>query len=292
MKKYKKIDFNMVKNAAVDVGADIIGGFMYSLGVYTFAAASNFTSGGVSGIAIIFNYLFNLPIGVVTLLLNVPLALLAFFKLGKKMVMKTVKTVIIVSLITDLVMPHIPLYTGDPILAAMACGITMGFGIALIFLRGSSTGGSDFLALVLKKRFPHMNVGFIIMMQDVAVILVSILAFKNIDAALYGAISIFINGKIIDTVLYGFESGTVMFIVTDSPKEISAAIADSIDRGSTLIPARGGYTGNEKTVLMVVLRKNQIASVKRIVREFDDTAFVTALEATEILGEGFKPHGN
>lgn len=281
-----------VKTIVLDLAADIVGGLFYSIGVYTFAAANSFTSGGISGLAIIINYLFNLPIGIVTVLLNLPLVVLGILKLGRKMVLKTVKSVVVISLVTDFVVPLIPVYKGNTILAAMACGIAMGAGIAIIFLRGSSTGGTDFLTLTLKKRFPHINVGMLIMSQDVIVIAISTIVFKNIDAALYGAIAIVICSKVIDAIMYGFESGSALFIVTNRPDEIIKDISACIDRSSTIVPVKGGYSGMDKTMLMVVIKKNQLVHVKRIVREYDDTAFVTALEATEIVGEGFKPHGD
>lgn len=286
-----KTNRNILNNILIDLGVDIIGGIFYSAGIYTFAAANDFSSGGVSGIAIVLNHLFPaMPIGVLTILLNIPLAILGFAKLGKVFFAKTVKSLIVLSLITDLVMPLFPVYTGNPLLAALACGLCLGVGMALIFRRGSSTGGTDFLTLTLKKRFPHLNVGYILIIEDAVIITVSALVFGNFDAALYGAIAVYAGSRTIDKILYGFDSGAVLFIVTDHAEAISKEIANVIDRSSTLVPAKGAYSGLDKTVLMVVVRKNQIIYVKRAIRKYDETAFVTALEATEILGEGFKAH--
>lgn len=284
----KRYNWNF-KTIVIDFLIDIAGGFFYSAGVYTFAAANHFTTGGISGLAIIANYLWpSLPIGVATLLFNIPLVILGLVKLGHVTVLKTAKTLIVISLITDYIMPHIPLYRGEPLLAALASGVLLGIGIALVFWRGSSTGGADFLTLTLKKRFPHLNIGVIQLTEDAVVLLLSLLVYGNFDAVLYGAVTIVACGKVVDYIMLGFDVGTVMFIVTDHPDAIAKEISDVIDRSSTLIPAKGAYSGLDKTVLMVVIRRNQVAQVKRAVLKHDGTAFVTAVEAKEILGEGFK----
>ena len=285
------INKTKIKNAALDLAADVAGGALYSLGIYTFAAANTFTSGGVSGLAIVINYVFSfLPIGMLTLLLNIPLAIIAWRKLGIGMVLKTIKTVAIITVLTDLVFPLIPPYTGNTLLAALFCGASMGAGIALIFMRGSSTGGTDFLTLTLKQRWPHLNIGVIAFGLDTITLLVAAVVFRNVDSILYGAVSMFVGSRVIDTLLYGVDCGVVLMIVTDKADEISSAIDTRVERGSTHIPAYGSYSKAEKTVVMVAVRKNQMGPVKRIVREVDPAAFMTAIEAAEIMGEGFKPH--
>ncbi len=281
-----------LKKESVDLLYDVAGGMLYSLGVYTFAAANTFTAGGVSGLAIIVNYLWGLPIGIVTFVFNIPLALMAYFTLGPRTILRTLRSVLVMTLITDLVFPLIPVYTGNTMLAALFCGASMGAGVALIFMRGSSTGGTDFMTLTLKKKYPHMNLGQLAFLQDTIVLIIAAVVFRNIDSILYGAVSMFVGSKVVDAILYGIDSGIVLLIVTDKQDELVKSIDAEIERGSTLIPAVGGYTRAAKTVLMVAIRKNQIGPVKRIVRECDPTAFVTAIESSEIIGEGFKPHSH
>ena len=167
-----------------DLLYDIAGSILYAAGIYTFAGNAGFAPGGVSGLALILNHLLGLPVGTVTLLFNIPLVIISYKAVGKALLIKSAKTMVISSLFLDVIFPFIPLYTGSRLMAAICSGVFMGAGMALFYIRGSSSGGIDFLALTIKKQKPHMQIGVITLLIDLVVILLGWPVFGVADAVL------------------------------------------------------------------------------------------------------------
>ena len=223
-----------------------------------------------------------------TLLLNIPLIILSYRTLGRFFLLKTLKTMIIQTLILDLVMPLFPTYRGNPLIAALFTGVLMGAGLGIIYMRGSSTGGSDFLILSLHKVLPHLSVGQFSLMIDFVILILGALVYGNIDAALYGLISTFACSQVMDRVLYGAGSGKMAIIITNHGMETAQAISDEIERGSTLIKAIGTYSGDGRDMLLCACSKNQIFKVRAAAHKVDERAMVMITEVDEVYGEGFK----
>ena len=200
-KRTKAQRVQALKTFAVDTVYDVVGSILFAIGVYTFAKSADFAPGGVSGLALICNYLWDLPIGTMTLIINIPIIIISYKVVGRKFLLKSFKTMVISTLFLDLVFPLTPLYTGNSFLAAIFSGVFMGAGLALIYMRGSSTGGTDFLIVTIKKLKPHFSMG-VTLMTDVVVIVLGGL-FGNIDAVLYGVISTYAASVIIDKIIYG-----------------------------------------------------------------------------------------
>ena len=278
------------KNLLLDLLYDVAGSLVFSLGLYTFAREGGFATGGFSGLGLMLNHLTGLPIGTLTFLLNIPLIILSYRTLGRWFLLRTLKTMVIQTLILDLVMPLFPTYSGNPLIAALFTGVLMGAGLAIIYMRGSSTGGSDFLILSLHKILPHMSVGQFSLMIDCAILLLGAAVYGNIDAVLYGLISTFACSQAMDRVLYGAGSGKMAIIITGDGMETGRAISDSIDRGSTLIKAVGTYSGDGRDMLLCACSKNQIFKVRAAAHAVDPQALVMITEVDEVYGEGFKPH--
>ena len=273
----------------LDLAYDIAGSLVFGLGLYTFAREGGFATGGFSGLGLMLNHLTGLPIGTLTLLLNIPLIFLSYKTLGRWFLLKTLKTLVIQTLILDLVMPRFPTYQGNPLIAALFTGVLMGGGLGIIYMRGSSTGGSDFLILSLHKVLPHLSVGQFSLMIDCVILMLGALVYGNIDAALYGLISTFACSQVMDRVLYGAGSGKMAIIVTDHGMETAKAISDEIERGSTLIKAVGTYSGDGRDLLLCACSKNQIFKVRAAAHKVDERAMVMITEVDEVYGEGFKP---
>lgn len=271
-----------------DVLADIAGGLFYALGIYTFAKTANFAPGGLSGLALITHHLWGLPIGIMTLVFNIPVILLSFRLLGKRFLFKSLRSMIICTLFVDFLLPAVsPPYTGSPLLAALYSGIFLGAGLAVLYMRGSSSGGTDFLTMSVKVLRPHMSLGAVTMIIDLIIILMGWPVFGNIDSVLYGIVATGVTSIVIDKIMYGVGAGKLIIIISDHGQEVADKIANAIDRGSTLIRAIGTYTGSERQVLLCACNKSQAFKVRSAAHEVDENAFVMITETSEVYGEGF-----
>lgn len=275
------------KNIVLDILCDIIGSFFYAVGIYTFARMANFAPGGVSGLALIMNYLWKLPIGITTIVLNIPLILASVRILGKNFLFKTLKTMCFCMIFLDIIFPHVPVYTGSQFMASLYSGIFLGIGLAIFYMRGSSSGGTDFLTMSVKVLHPHLSIGVVTMSIDFVIILLGWPTFGNVDAVLYGLTSTLLTSIVIDKIMYGMGAGALVIIVTDCGQEIAKRIGELIGRGSTKLQAKGGYTQKYRDVLLCACSKSQAYMVREVVHEIDRTSFVMVTETKEVFGEGF-----
>ena len=243
---------------------------------------------GVQGILV--RYLWGMPIGLSTFLMNVPIFILSWRYLGRKYTLQSFGAVLLNSVILDYVVtPWLPMYMGERLLGSVFGGIFVGAGLGLIFLRGFSTGGTDAISFLLQVKFPHIPIGRTLMLVDGLVLAFSVLVFRNIEAGLFGVIALFFQTKVIDSIVYGSEHGQMFLIFSDKNKEITERIFTDIDRGATILKGVGAYTMKEREVLLCAARKSEFGQIKRIVREIDPDAFFIVSEVSQILGEGFKP---
>lgn len=276
------------KEFGADLGYDVLGSCLYAAGIYTFASHANFAPGGVSGLAIILNYLFSLPIGVATLMMNIPLIIISYRVLGKTFLLKTVKTTLISAFIMDTVFPLIPIYTGEPILAALYTGALSGAGLALIYMRGSSTGGTDLVIMSIRKKKPHLSIGQLGLAIDGIVILTGGLVYGRIDAVLQGVIATVVSNIVIDKIVYGAGSGKMAMIVTDCGAAVAKKISDETERGATMVEAVGAFTKEAKDLLICACSKREIYEVRRAVYEVDPHALIMITSYDEAYGYGFQ----
>ncbi|MDD7194140.1 MAG: YitT family protein [Oscillospiraceae bacterium] len=268
-------------------GMWIIGCILYSIGVNSFAVPNSIAQSGVTGVAVILNHLFSVPVGTVNLLLNIPLLILMWIFLGKKLVARTLWVTVLLSAALDLIAMFIPVYTGDKILASLFCGLLQGSGLGLIMITGATSGGTDIVARLVHKFFPHITIGRVVMLADAVIIAAGMLVFGSIETGLYAIIVIFVSTKVIDSMIYGTGNGKMLMVVTDKADEVSKAIISSSRRGVSIIPAVGAYTGESKNVLICVARKHEISGIIKTIKSIDDKTFIIVSEANEILGEGF-----
>ena len=197
----------------------IAGGFIYSTAVLLFLSENGISPGGLTGIATILNYLFSLPIGTVVFVLNIPLLAAAFIKFGGIFIAKTAVATAIMSLMLDISGLFLPTIKIDPILAALFGGLLMGLGISMFMLRGATTGGTDIIAKLINRRFPHLTVGRLMLAADAAVVAATALVYKNIESALYAVIAIYTSSRVMDVILYGADRGKIVYVITDNSKE-------------------------------------------------------------------------
>lgn len=277
------------KELVLDISYDIVGSVLYALGIYTFAKTADFAPGGLSGLALIMNHLWRFPIGITTLALNIPLIILSFKLVGRRFMFKSARTMIVCTIFLDLIFPYTKPYTGEPFMAALFSGVCLGAALALFYMRGSSSGGTDFLTMSIKAIKPHLSIGFVTMAIDLLIILLGWPVFGNVDAVLYGLISAFVTSVVIDKIMYGMGAGAgkLILIITIKADEVSKKIDQISGRGSTAIRAIGTYTKEEKDVLLCACSSSQAYSLRSAAHEVDPDAFVMLTETSEVFGEGF-----
>ncbi len=272
----------------IDLLFYIAGGMIYSVAVLLFLTENEISPGGLTGIATILNYLFSLPIGTVVFILNIPLLAAGFIKFGGVFIVKTAVATAVMSLTLDISGLFMPKMKIDPILAALFGGLLMGLGISLFMLRGATTGGTDIIAKLINRKFPHLTVGRLMLAADAAVVGLSALVYKNMESALYAVIAIYASSRVMDLILYGADRGKIIYVITDNAKELSDSIMSLINRGVTLLDVTGAYTGTKRQMLMCTVRRHEVAAVCRLATSCDKNAFIIVGEAGEVLGEGFK----
>ena len=276
-----------VKEFLIDTIYLTLGCAIMAIGTAVFLLPNQLSTGGFTGIATIFYYLFHFSMGTVILALNIPFFILAFFKIGKKLVIKSIIGTSLLSLFIDL-FEKIPTLTNDRLLACIYGGIFIGFGLALVLKANASTGGTDLITYIARAYKPYMKTSSIIVVVDVIIIGLNVIFFKKVEIGLYSAISIYLMGKMIDIVFEGINFTKMVYIISQKYEEISKEIDKQLQRGSTGIYAKGMYTNTDKMMLMCVGARNEVARMKQIATQIDSKAFIIISNARETWGKGFK----
>ncbi len=249
-----------------------------------FLIPNSIAPGGLTGVATILNHLFSWPVGTVSLLLNIPLFLIGYRAMGRIFAFRSLIATLLFSLLIDL-LPIRPVST-DPLLGTLFGGVVLGAGLGLILRGGATTGGTDMVARMVHRRLPFITVGMFLFILDCLVV-VGAAAAIGTQQALYAFISIYVCSKVIDAVMMGFGGNKACFIMSKAWQQITNRLMEETGRGVTHLDARGAYTGNQQPVVLCVASRQEIMSVKRIVREEDESAFLFITDAHEALGEGF-----
>ena len=264
-----------------------LGSVLYALAFDWFVAPNQIAMGGVTGLAQIVNALVPvLPVGVLSILVNVPLFLAGWRLLGGRLLVSSLYAMAVSSLAIDVIAWIHTFPPMDPILATLYGGAGMGVGLGLVFSQGATTGGTDIIGKLLKLKFPWLPIGKLVMIPDMVVVILAAVVFGTVNAALYGLIQMYLLSKVMDMILYGWDTSRVAYIITDRWEETVQGLLD-MERGVTLLQGKGAYTGAEKQVLLVAFRQREIVPIKRMLREIDPKAFFIVCDAHEILGEGF-----
>lgn len=279
----KKSALQLLKNNIMWV----IGCSLYSIGVCCFAVPNSIAQSGFTGIAVIVNHLFSLPVGIVNLALNIPMLILMWIFLGRQLVARTLWVTVILSTALDVFGATMPTYTGDKLLASLFCGILEGAGLGLITITGATSGGTDIVARLIHKKWKFITIGKVVLVADALVIISNMIVFRSIESGLYAIITIFASTRLIDSMVYGTGNGKMLMIITEKPEEISKAIITSSHRGVSIVPVVGAYTGENKNMLICVARRHEIPGIIRTAKAIDHKTFIIVSEANEILGEGF-----
>ena len=266
----------------------VVGAAIYAAGFSFFLYPNSVVTGGVTGIAMIINYLTQIPVGVLTIIMNIPLFILALRKLGLRFCIGSLVGMILASVFVDILTPLRINATTNVLLAALYGGLIEGAGLGLVYRVGASTGGSDIASKLLRARYPYINLGTIILLVDMFVVLCFAVIFKKFDSVMYSIIAMFVSTRVVDFVLYGVSTSKLCFIITDSTDQVKEAITTTLHRGATILHGEGAYSGLSKEVILCAVKKQQVVELRRLVRSIDPNAFIIFATAQEVFGEGFQ----
>ncbi len=269
----------------------LFGAVGYAAAVDLFLQPAKIAVGGVTGVATVVNMLTKLPIGVLIFIINVPLVIISWRILGFRFIIRALIGMTVMSVAID-VLPRIDLGAIDPLLYCFFGGALMGVSLGIMYSRGYSTGGSDYIIWLVRRKFPHISTGVIYLINDVIVVVAAAIVNKSAQGVLYSVLTIYISQKAIDLVMSRGESAEMVYIISEKYEEIAACIANSFERGVTILYGKGFYSGKEKNVIMCAMGITQFYPVLSKIKAIDKSAFVVNAKANRVIGEGFKPIEN
>lgn len=282
-----KIHPHKIKEFLADTLIFILGGILYSVAINCFLSRNNILNGGFTGIATILNFLFDLPIGTVIFIMNIPVFIIAYKKLGVRFVLRTVWATLITSVFID-VGTVLPVYSNDLLLSSLFGGAIIGVSLGIIFIRNATTGGVDIIAKLIQIKSPQISIGRSILLFDAVIVILGGLIYGNFESMLYAAVVIFVSTQVLDYIIYGVSRGAMILIITQKSEKIRRMIISDFDRGVTVLKGQGGYSGENKNVLLCACYDNQTQKFIKKIKAADENAFFIVTQSKQILGNGFK----
>lgn len=271
----------IIKYLAIILGSGIMG-----MGLGLFLIPMQIAPGGISGLSTVLHYLFKVPTGIIMLVINIPIFIVGALNFSRKYIFVSFLGMLFLSVFIEIFSLMAPL-TNDVILASVFGGAFTGLGIGVVFRFGATTGGTDIIVMLLKKRFKEMSTGKFVVLVDAVIVIFAGLVFKKWETVLYSTLAMIVSSYMIDTIVEGIDYAKAVYIISDKSEKIAEEISNMLSRGTTCLPGFSPYTGNEKNVLLCVVRRQEIARLKKIIYGADDSAFVIISEAREVLGKGF-----
>ena len=267
----------------------VLGVVIYAIGFQFFMYPNSIVAGGVVGIAMIINRLTGLPVGVLTIIMNIPLFIIAWRHFGLDFMIGSLVGMALSSIAVDLFAMTGFAATADPLLGSIIGGVIKGFGLGLIYYVGATSGGIDIVAKLLRQRFAQINFGTLVLFMDVVIILAYAIILKKYDSAMYSMIGMFVVSKVIDLVLYGIDNSNICYIISENSDEIVKEILSGhMRRGVTILEGEGAYSHRKKDIIMCVIKRTQIGEIRNLVKAIDENAFFIVVDAKNVFGNGFE----
>ena len=268
-----------------------VGSILYGFAFDWFYPPNQIGYGGITGVGQVVNaFLPAIPIGTFVLVVNIPLFILGWKFLGGHLLISSLYSMALSSVAVDVFPLFLDFQPMDSMLAAVCGGALIGLALGLIFAQGATTGGTDLVARLVKLKLPWVPMGKMLLVIDMAVVVLVAVAFGNLTTALYGFIAQVVCAYVTDMVLYGLDTAKVAYIISDKAHAISDAIVEDMDRGVTVLPAKGAYSGDDKWVLMCAFKQKEIVDLKALIFDMDPKAFIIVCDAHEVTGNGFKTY--
>lgn len=263
----------------------VLGSFLMAISVNGFLIPHQLLSSGVTGIGILLNYLMNIPVSLAIIILNIPIFIVGYRLVNKRFIIISFIGMISLSIFLSLT-ENLPMFVDDVLLSTIFGGVLSGVGAGIVFTNRGSTGGMDIVAVILRKYF-SMNIGNTLLIINVLIVLASSLFF-GIKLALYTMISIYVNTVMVDKVQEGLDRKKAIFVISGNHDKVANAIINQMHRGVTLLEGKGGFTQKPRRVIFCMVSPFQLARIREIVLDIDQNAFITVLDAAEVVGKGFK----
>ena len=288
MSALKKKNWKQTANAYFWI---TVGSILYGFVFDWFYTPNLIGYGGITGVGQVVNaYIPVIPIGLFVFLINIPLFILGWKYIGGHLLVTSLYSMVVSSVAVDAFALVIDFQPMDQMLAAICGGAAIGLSLGLIFAQGATTGGTDLVARLVKLKLPWVPMGKMLLVIDMAVVVLVAVAFGNLTTALYGFIAQVVCAYVTDMVLYGLDTAKVAYIISDKAHAISDAIVEDMDRGVTVLPAKGAYSGDDKWVLMCAFKQKEIVDLKALIFDMDPKAFIIVCDAHEVTGNGFKTY--
>lgn len=271
----------------LDVLKTVVGTALFALGFSLFLEPNELNVGGISGLAMLIVEVFQVStIGIVSIVINLPLFIIAGLRVGKKFFWGSLLGMVLLSVFIDL-FALLPVPQTEPLLGALYGGVLCGVGASQVFTAGHSTGGSDIVVRLIKKKWQHIPLGFITTAFDLVIAALTAIVHHDLSIALYCGVTIFVTGRVLDAMLYSFDYTKVALIVTTKHEQIAHRLGKELHRGATFLDGEGSYSHKATKVVLTAVKKHQIADMKAIAAEEDPNAFIIVQEAHQVLGDGF-----
>ena len=272
------------------IAATIVGSAVFALGFSLFLAPNDMNPGGISGLSMVLVELLHFgSVGTLSILINLPLFILGGLKIGKRFFTGSLLGMLLSSVLID-AFSAIEMIAVEPLMAALYGGLICGLGLGMVFVCGTSTGGSDILVRLLKLKYRNVPIGQISMSFDAVVVILTGLVFHDVSKALYTGVAVFLCGKVVDAVVYRFDYSKVALIISHRYEDIAREFGIKLDRGATFLHAEGSYSHKDTKVVLAAVKKQQVAELKDLVVHLDPNAFIIVQEAHQVLGDGFSRH--
>ena len=275
------------KEFSLDLLKMTIGTLIMAIGIEQFLLPNQLSTGGFSGIGTVIYYTMGISVGTTMLVLNIPLFIIAYFKVGKKFFINAVIGTFLLSYFLN-IFQHVNSVTDDRVLACLYGSVIVGIGTAIVLKANGSTGGTELLANVIRIYKPQMKTGTLMIIFDTLIVIANTIFFREIEVALYSALAIYIMGKILDIFFEGIDFAKMLLIISPKWEQISDAINKELRRGSTALYGKGMYKKQEKNILLCVMSRAEIREARKIIEKIDSSAFIVITNAREVYGEGFK----
>lgn len=274
---------------------NLAGSAAFAFGVQYFTAPYNIAPGGVTGIATITHFLWGLPIGAMTFIVNIPLLILSWKYVSREFTARTLLSTIILSVLTDgigflvrLISPYSSTSPIAPLMASLFGGVLMGVGNALVYFSRSTTGGTAIIGSLLQKKFPQVSFSKLLMGANSIVVILSVFVYRNIDTGLFAVLTIVTSGIVMDNMVYGANTNRVVYVISDKSAEIEMRILEDLHRGVTIIKGEGAYRRSQKNIIFCVVSKAQFFKVRDLAMSVDPKSFIVGCNAGDVLGKGFR----
>lgn len=265
----------------------IIGSLLYSAGISLFLDPNEIAPGGFIGLSVILSHTIGGETGTWYLLLNIPIVIIGLKVFGKKFILKSFFAIILNSVLTN-ILGGIGSITDNLLLASIAGSILVGSGLGLILKVGATTGGVDIIVRLIRIKYPGIKISTLFIIIDMIIVTISGIVFRDFNIAMFALITVGLNGRVMDYILYGSDEAKLIYIISDVPDKVLKRILNEMEIGATILSGQGAYSNKEKEILMCVVKKRNSILLQNIVKEEDEKAFMIITSANEIYGEGYK----